>query len=80
MNYIPNHLINQNRGYMTYLRQAAYSSADLSAGIVNQDNTTSNQSGLTVDTYPVGVAVNPVTKKIYATNELSNSLSVISEH
>ena len=30
-----------------------------------------------MDTYPVGVAVNPVTKKIYATDELSNSLSVI---
>ena len=57
---------------------AGYSSADVSAGIVNQNNTTSNQPGLTVDTYPVGVAVNPVTKKIYATNELSNSLSVIS--
>ncbi|MGC2681351.1 MAG: YncE family protein, partial [Candidatus Nitrosopolaris sp.] len=56
----------------------AFSSANLSAGIVNQDNTTSNESGLAVDTYPVGVAVNPVTKKIYATDELSNSLSVIS--
>ena len=59
---------------------AGYSSADVSAGIVKQNNTTSNQSGLTVDTYPVGIAVNPVTKKIYATNELSNRLSVISEH
>src|SRR5438105_11492388 len=56
----------------------AYSSTDLSAGIVNQNNTTSNQPGLRVDTYPVGIAVNPVTRKIYATNELSNSLSVIS--
>ncbi|MGA9150819.1 MAG: hypothetical protein WBZ36_09585, partial [Candidatus Nitrosopolaris sp.] len=43
---------------------SASSSAKLFAGTVNQDNTTSNQSGLTVDTYPVGVAVNPVTKKI----------------
>jgi YVTN family beta-propeller protein len=57
---------------------AAFSSGDLSAGIVNQHNITPSQSGLKVDTYPVGIAVNPVTKKIYATNELSNSISVIS--
>jgi len=43
---------------------AAFSSANLSAGIVNQDDTSLNQSGLTVDTYPIGVAINPVTKKI----------------
>jgi YVTN family beta-propeller protein len=57
---------------------AAYSSADLSAGIVSENNASSNQPGLAVDTYPVGLAVNPVIKKIYAANELSNSLSVIS--
>jgi YVTN family beta-propeller protein len=45
---------------------------------LNQNNITSNQLGLRVDTYPVGIAVNPVTRKIYVTNELSNSLSVIS--
>jgi YVTN family beta-propeller protein len=56
---------------------AAFSAANLSA-IANQDDTYLNQSGLAVDTYPIGVAVNPVTKKIYATNEFSNSLSVIS--
>jgi len=53
---------------------AAFSAANLSA-IANQDDTYLNQSGLAVDTYPIGVAVNPVTKKIYATNEFSNSLS-----
>jgi hypothetical protein len=57
---------------------AAFSAPNLSAGIVNQDDTSLNQSALTVDTYPIGVAVNPVTKKIYTTNEFSNSLSVIS--
>jgi YVTN family beta-propeller protein len=69
-----------HKSYLGYGIPAATasSSAKLFAGTVNQDNTTSNQSGLTVDTYPVGVAVNPVTKKIYATDELSNSLSVIS--
>ena len=57
---------------------AAYSSANLPAGILSQDKTISNQSGIAVDTYPVGVAVNPVVKKIYTANEFSNSLSVIS--
>lgn len=51
---------------------AAFSSANLAAGIVNQDNASLNQSS------DIGVAVNPVTKKIYATNKFSNNLSVIS--
>jgi YVTN family beta-propeller protein len=36
------------------------------------------QQGVAVDSYPIGVAVNPVTKKVYVTNEFSNTLSVIS--
>jgi YVTN family beta-propeller protein len=52
--------------------------AESSLGIVNQGHTNSSQPGLTVGTYPVGVAVNPVTKKIYITDEFSNSVSVIS--
>lgn len=36
------------------------------------------QPGVAVDSYPIGVSVNPVTKKIYITNEFSNTLSVIS--
>ena len=36
------------------------------------------QQGVAVDSYPIGVAVNPVTKNIYVTNEFSNTLSVIS--
>ena len=36
------------------------------------------QPGVAVDSYPIGVAVNPVTKKVYVTNEFSNTLSVIS--
>jgi YVTN family beta-propeller protein len=59
-------------------RAEASSSADLSDGIAIENNATSNQPGLAVDTYPVGIAVNSVTNKIYATNEFSNSLSVIS--
>jgi YVTN family beta-propeller protein len=55
-----------------------FSSTGVSLGIVNQYNTSSSQTGLAVDTYPVGVAVNPVTKKIYATDEFSNTVSVIS--
>jgi len=45
---------------------------------VNQGHTNSSQPGLIVGTYPVGVAVNPVTKKIYVTDEFSNTISVIS--
>jgi len=47
-------------------------------GMVNQGHTNSSQPGLIVGTYPVGVAVNPVTKKVYVTDEFSNILSVIS--
>ena len=36
-----------------------------------------NQPGLTVDSYPIGVALNPVTRKVYVTNEFSNTVSVI---
>ena len=45
---------------------------------VNQGHANSSQPGLIVGTYPVGVAVNPVTKKIYVTDEFSNTVSVIS--
>lgn len=38
---------------------------------------TMGQLGVTVDSYPIGVAVNPVTKRIYVTNEFSNTISVI---
>jgi YVTN family beta-propeller protein len=57
---------------------AASTSAEIPSGIVNQYNASSSQPGLAVGTYPVGVAVNPVTKRIYATNEFSNTVSVIS--
>jgi len=64
--------------YGLHTALAASISADVSSGIVNQYNASSIQPGLAVGTYPVGVAVNPVTKKIYATDEFSNSVSVIS--
>jgi YVTN family beta-propeller protein len=38
---------------------------------------TVGQSGVAVDSYPIGVAVNPVTKNVYVTNEFSNTVSVI---
>jgi YVTN family beta-propeller protein len=38
---------------------------------------TMGQPGVAVDSYPIGVGVNPVTKKIYVTNEFSNTVSVI---
>jgi len=45
---------------------------------VNQGHANSSQPGLIVGTYPDGVAVNPVTKKIYVRDEFSNTVSVIS--
>jgi YVTN family beta-propeller protein len=38
---------------------------------------TVSQSGVAVDAYPIGVAVNPVSKNVYVTNEFSNTISVI---
>jgi YVTN family beta-propeller protein len=59
-----------------------------SAAVKNNDNMSKigqisseggvSQPGVAVDSYPIGVAVNPVTKKVYITNEFSNTLSVIS--
>src|SRR6476620_11663241 len=58
-----------------------------SAAVKNNDNMSKigqisseggvGQPGVAVDSYPIGVAVNPVTKKVYVTNEFSNTLSVI---
>jgi len=36
-------------------------------------------SGIKVDSYPVGIAVNPNTNKIYVANEFSNTVSIIDE-
>ena len=38
---------------------------------------TSLRSGIGVDTYPIGISVNPVLKKIYVANEFSNTVSVV---
>ena len=54
------------------------SSANASLALAPQKSAIPNQTGLTVGTYPIGVALNPVTRKIYVTNEFSNTLSVIS--
>ena len=35
------------------------------------------KSGIKVNSYPIGVAVNPSTNKIYVTNEYSNTVSII---
>src|SRR5918911_516837 len=45
------------------------------SGILKSDQT--SQPGLEVDSYPIGVAVNPVTRDVYVTNEFSNTVSVI---
>ena len=35
------------------------------------------ESGVSVDTFPIGIAVNPNTKKTYVANEYSNTISVL---
>src|SRR5687767_9347997 len=42
---------------------------------INQNPITN--AGIQVDNFPVGIAVNPYTNKIYVTNEYSNTVSVI---
>jgi YVTN family beta-propeller protein len=39
--------------------------------------TTTLGSGIGVDTYPVGISINPITKNIYVANEFSNTVSVV---
>jgi YVTN family beta-propeller protein len=52
--------------------------ADSSNTIADQDNQPIvTNAGIAVNTFPVGVAVNPSTNIIYVTNEYSNTLSVI---
>jgi DNA-binding beta-propeller fold protein YncE len=36
-----------------------------------------SNSGIDVNTFPVGIAVNPNTKKVYVANEYSNTVSVL---
>lgn len=54
------------------------SSAAKNSSPLPSSGPTSLGSGINVDTYPVGIAVNPSTGKVYVANELSNTVSVIS--
>src|SRR5215467_1813156 len=56
------------------------------ANYINNNNNNNNSSrngiitsGIRVDSYPVGIAVNPNTDKIYVANEFSNTVSIIDE-
>jgi YVTN family beta-propeller protein len=48
-----------------------------SSYLSNYDNNNVINSGIKVDSYPVGVAVNPTTNKIYVANEFSNTVSIV---
>jgi YVTN family beta-propeller protein len=52
-----------------------------SDGIINASSSLSSSSesnsGIEVNTFPVGIAVNPNTNKVYVANEYSNTVSVI---
>src|ERR671918_884204 len=43
----------------------------------NVNGGTDTNSGIDVNTFPIGIAVNPSTNKVYVVNEYSNSVSVI---
>jgi YVTN family beta-propeller protein len=46
----------------------------------NNDNKNGDiDSGIEVDSYPIGIAVNSATGKIYVANEFSNTVSIIDE-
>ncbi len=52
------------------------------ANYINSTNGNKNEgmnSGIKVDSYPVGIAINPATSKIYVSNEFSNTVSIIDE-
>ena len=48
-----------------------------SASSFTSSPTSLSNSGIDVNTFPVGVAVNPNTKKVYVANEYSNTVSVL---
>jgi YVTN family beta-propeller protein len=60
-----------------------YSSFLDSSAVIAQSNTLASNnsrlsnSGIDVNTFPIGIAVNPSTSKVYVVNEFSNTVSVI---
>lgn len=65
----------------TFDKQEINNSANSSSSPLTESSALSSssslESGINVDTYPVGVTVNPSTKKIYVANEFSNTISVV---
>jgi YVTN family beta-propeller protein len=53
------------------------SNSSLPKKYVQGDQQPITKGGIHVDNFPVGIAVNPVTNKIYVTNQYSNTVSVI---
>src|SRR5919106_1657348 len=49
----------------------------LASNDTNNYGSSDSDSGIDVNTFPIGVAVNPSTKKVYVVNEFSNTVSVI---
>jgi YVTN family beta-propeller protein len=51
--------------------------ADNNNSYTNNTNNNLINSGIRVDSYPVGIAVNPIINKVYVANEFSNTVSII---
>ena len=69
---------NINTSNNSLVLSSTSSSAAKNSSPLPSSGPTSLGSGINVDTYPVGIAVNPSTGKVYVANELSNTVSVIS--
>jgi YVTN family beta-propeller protein len=84
---IPKKILLLTIGVLAVLAIQFYSTSDEKLFTVYADNTSSYlsnydnnnviDSGIRVDSYPVGIAVNPTTNKIYVANEFSNTVSIV---
>jgi YVTN family beta-propeller protein len=57
--------------------QTEYGLSEQSSSSSSRTTAESPRSGIGVDTYPIGISLNPSTKKIYVANEFSNTVSVV---
>jgi YVTN family beta-propeller protein len=68
---------NENSSKKSSLENNRTDSAFANASSFTSSPPSLSNSGADVDTFPVGIGVNPNTKKLYVANEFSNTVSVI---
>ncbi|MGH9924757.1 MAG: beta-propeller fold lactonase family protein, partial [Nitrososphaeraceae archaeon] len=73
---ISNNSINNNISNISEMSSTENESSKQTSPSTSSGST-SLESGIGVDTYPVGITLNPNTKKIYVVNEFSNTVSVV---